>query len=145
MLSVAAHRGSTFTAGYFSLLDRYYPYLCAWIWWYFKPGVGGLVRRARRFARAEAQLSRWLVTPLLWTVLGCWQYISALRVTPPCAKGTDKLTHRSLQKNESSSAYCSRANLWRYTTTLWYGCMAHHPKTRVTSISRTNLQIRCIL
>lgn len=42
---VAAHRGSTFTAGYFSLLDRYYPYLCAWIWWSFKPGIGGLVKK----------------------------------------------------------------------------------------------------
>lgn len=45
MLSVVDHRGSTFTAGYLSLLDRYYPYLCAWIWRSFKPGIGGLVKK----------------------------------------------------------------------------------------------------
>lgn len=45
LLSVADHRGSTFNTAYFSLLDRYYPYLCAWIWWSFKPGIGGLVKK----------------------------------------------------------------------------------------------------
>lgn len=70
MLHAVNCMGSAFTAGYFSLLHRYYyPYLCAWIWCCFKPGVGDLVRRqAGRFARAEAQLSRWLVTHFLWTV-----------------------------------------------------------------------------
>lgn len=139
MLHAVNCMGSAFTAGYFSLLHRYYyPYLCAWIWCCFKPGVGDLVRRqAGRFARAEAQLSRWLVTHFLWTVpihLGAANTLVTSCNSSMCQRDRQALPPLATKKwKQLGLLRQSQPVKIQHHTWVWlYGCMAHQPKTWIT-------------